>query len=192
VGGYEGYMTVGLYPDTKKPGELFLVAAKEGSTVSGLLDTIATLVSVSLQAGVPLKTLVRKFKDLSFAPAGFTNNSDIPTAKSIVDYVFRYLGIRFLDPEDREELFGPVYGERVEPPVTVELASLHPSRAEVVAESPQTELPITTDNRHSSLDIRHSVGDAHAPVCSNCGTLMFKAGSCYSCPNCFFTTGVCN
>jgi ribonucleoside-diphosphate reductase alpha chain len=198
VGGYEGYMTVGLYPDTRKPGELFLVAAKEGSTVSGLLDTIATLVSVSLQAGVPLKTLVRKFKDLSFAPAGFTNNSDIPTAKSIVDYIFRYLGIRFLDPADREELFGPAHAD-FSPPVTVELASLYPSRAEVVAESPQTELPIVTESRNSKFEIRNSDGlvaptvtNADAPVCSNCGTLMFKAGSCYSCPNCFFTTGVCN
>lgn len=196
VGGYEGYMTVGLYPDTRKPGELFLVAAKEGSTVSGLLDTIATLVSVSLQAGVPLKTLVRKFKDTSFAPAGFTNNPDIPVAKSIVDYVFRYLGIRFLDPEDREELFGPGHAD-VSAPVIVELASFAPSRAEQVAQEPQRELPMmgktrnsNSESRNSSLGFRDSP-DAHAPVCQ-CGTLMFKAGSCYTCPNCFFTTGVCN
>jgi ribonucleoside-diphosphate reductase alpha chain len=107
VGGHEAYMTIGLYPDTKQPGELFLVAAKEGSTISGLLDTIATLVSMCLQSGMPLKTLVRKFKDTSFAPAGFTNTADIPVAKSIPDYIFRYLGTRFLNNEDREELFGP-------------------------------------------------------------------------------------
>lgn len=164
VGGYEGYMTIGLYPETKKPGEVFLVAAKEGSTVSGLLDTIATLVSMCLQSGVPLKTLVRKFKDMSFAPSGFTNTADIPTAKSIMDYVFRYLGVRFLDEHDREELFGPLN--------------------EPVHESSEPHVPASTRGESRMTN-------ASAPVCQ-CGTLMFKAGSCYSCPNCFATTGVCN
>ncbi|HUO75495.1 MAG TPA: vitamin B12-dependent ribonucleotide reductase [Candidatus Paceibacterota bacterium] len=184
VGGYEGYMTVGLYPDTNKPGELFLVAAKEGSTVSGLLDTIATLVSVSLQAGVPLKTLVRKFKDMSFAPAGFTNTADIPTAKSIMDYIFRYLGLRFLNVEDREELFGPLHGEPVLPPT---LAARPESHAEEVASESQPELPMVPNLATAAA----SGVDAHAPVCQ-CGTLMFRAGSCWTCPNCFATTGVCN
>jgi ribonucleoside-diphosphate reductase alpha chain len=190
VGGYEGYMTVGLYPDTRKPGELFLVAAKEGSTVSGLLDTIATLVSVSLQAGVPLKTLVRKFKDMSFAPAGFTNTADIPMAKSIMDYVFRYLGTRFLDDADREELFGPDSGPEMGP--QIELVTR--SRAEQVA-NPEVAAAVKP---HSHAPVGAAVAphmltatNADAPVCQ-CGTLMFKAGSCYSCPNCFATTGVCN
>jgi ribonucleoside-diphosphate reductase alpha chain len=165
VGGYEGYMTVGLYPDTRKPGEVFLVAAKEGSTVSGLLDTIATLTSMCLQSGMPLKTLVRKFKDMSFAPSGFTNTADIPIAKSIMDYVFRYLGMRFLDAEDREELFGQV--------------PRHDDVSVAASEQPVAQAaPSVATN-------------ASAPVCQ-CGTLMFKAGSCYSCPNCFATTGVCN
>ncbi|HTP56728.1 MAG TPA: vitamin B12-dependent ribonucleotide reductase [Candidatus Paceibacterota bacterium] len=186
VGGYEGYMTVGLYPDTQKPGELFLVAAKEGSTVSGLLDTIATLVSVSLQAGVPLKTLVRKFKDMSFAPAGFTNTADIPTAKSIMDYIFRYLGLRFLNAEDRDELFGPLHGEFVEPPT---LSARPGSHAEEVASAPQPELPMIPNLATAAASTPGA--DAHAPVCQ-CGTLMFRAGSCWTCPNCFATTGVCN
>lgn len=181
VGGYEAYMTVGLYPHTKQPGELFLVAAKEGSTVSGLMDTIATLVSMCLQSGMPLKTLVRKFKDMSFAPAGFTNNADIPVAKSITDYVFRYLGTRFLSKEDREELFGPAHGDSVE--AQVELVSFAP-RAQEVAENPQPELPVPPAARTVATN-------SDAPVCQ-CGSLMVRAGVCYSCPNCFATTGVCN
>ena len=108
VGGFESYLTVGFYPDTMQPGETFITTAKEGSTISGLFDTIATLISMCLQSGIPLKTLVRKFKDMRFEPAGFTNNPNIPTAKSIMDYVFRYIGMKYLSPNDREELFGPV------------------------------------------------------------------------------------
>lgn len=188
VGGYEAYMTVGLYPHTKQPGELFLVAAKEGSTVSGLMDTIATLVSMCLQSGMPLKTLVRKFKDMSFAPAGFTNNADIPMAKSITDYVFRYLGMRFLQKEDREELFGPTHGDMPEP--QVELVSFTP-RAEQIADAPQVQLPIEPIAAAVPKTHVAAQGQADAPVCQ-CGTLMFRAGACFSCPNCFATTGVCN
>ncbi|MEK7638309.1 MAG: vitamin B12-dependent ribonucleotide reductase [Patescibacteria group bacterium] len=184
VGGYEGYMTVGLYPDTKKPGEVFLVAAKEGSTVSGLLDTIATLVSMCLQSGIPLKTLVRKFKDMSFAPAGFTNTADIPVAKSIIDYIFRYLGTRFLKDSEREELFGPGSGPHGDS--QVELVSVSQPRAQQVADD-AVVAPHTMPTGRQAL----TATNADAPVCQ-CGTLMFKAGSCYSCPNCFFTTGVCN
>jgi ribonucleoside-diphosphate reductase alpha chain len=184
VGGYEGYLTVGLYPETQKPGETFLVAAKEGSTVSGLLDTIATLISMCLQSGIPLKTLVRKFKDVSFSPAGFTSNPEIPTAKSIIDYMFRYIGIKFLDPDEREELFGPSH------------AIIEKSESEISSEDGDAvlaslaSLPISNHNNHAH-PIPARASNADAPVCQ-CGTLMFKAGSCYSCPNCFATTGVCN
>ncbi len=103
VAGHEGYITVGLYEDGT-PGELFLKMAKEGSTISGLMDTIATMTSVSLQYGVPLRDLVNKFAHVRFEPAGFTGNSEIPIAKSIVDYVFRWMGSRFLPAEEREAL----------------------------------------------------------------------------------------
>ncbi len=103
VAGHEGYITVGLYEDGQ-PGELFLKMAKEGSTISGLMDTIATMTSVSLQYGVPLRDLVNKFAHVRFEPAGFTGNGEIPIAKSIVDYVFRWIGSRFLPSEDREAL----------------------------------------------------------------------------------------
>ena len=103
VAGHEGYITVGLYEDGQ-PGELFLKMAKEGSTISGLMDTIATMTSVSLQYGVPLRDLVNKFAHVRFEPAGFTGNNEIPIAKSIVDYVFRWMGSRFLPSDEREAL----------------------------------------------------------------------------------------
>ncbi|HAU08097.1 MAG: Ribonucleoside-diphosphate reductase, adenosylcobalamin-dependent [Candidatus Yanofskybacteria bacterium GW2011_GWF1_44_227] len=191
VGGYEGYLTVGLYPDTKKPGETFLVAAKEGSTISGLLNTIATLISMCLQSGMPLKTLVKKFKDMRFDPSGFTNNQDVPMAKSITDYVFRYLGMKFLTPEEKMEIFGPEHavingsgvGAKSEADsLLVELISSAAAKA-------INQETATTANPGIAGPIVHN---ADAPPCGGCGTLMVKAGSCYSCPNCFATTGVCN
>jgi ribonucleoside-diphosphate reductase alpha chain len=103
IAGHEGYITVGLYPDGQ-PGEIFLKMAKEGSTISGLMDTFATTVSVALQYGVPLHDLVHKFAHVRFEPSGFTSNPEIPIAKSIVDYIFRWMGSRFLPPEDRATL----------------------------------------------------------------------------------------
>jgi ribonucleoside-diphosphate reductase alpha chain len=100
IAGHEGYITVGLYPDGQ-PGEIFLKMAKEGSTVSGLMDTFATAISLSLQYGVPLRDLVNKFAHVRFEPSGFTGNQEIPIAKSIVDYIFRWLGSRFLDDDDK-------------------------------------------------------------------------------------------
>ena len=184
VGGYEGYLTVGLYPDTKKPGETFLVAAKEGSTVSGLLDTIATLISMCLQSGMPLKTLVRKFKDTSFAPYGFTNNPEIPMAKSITDYIFRYLGKKFLSEDEKMEIFGPAdsFASTV----------VEPNKAEEVSAS-LVSAKVPESKASQTVDTASFTGatNADAPVCQ-CGALMVRAGSCYSCPNCFATTGVCN
>ncbi|HEX8938772.1 MAG TPA: vitamin B12-dependent ribonucleotide reductase [Candidatus Limnocylindrales bacterium] len=100
IAGHEGYITVGLYPDGQ-PGEIFLKMAKEGSTVSGLMDTFATAISLALQYGVPLRDLVNKFAHVRFEPSGFTANQEIPIAKSIVDYIFRWLGSRFLSGEDK-------------------------------------------------------------------------------------------
>jgi len=103
IAGHEGYITVGLYPDGQ-PGEIFLKMAKEGSTVSGLMDSFATTVSVALQYGVPLRDLVNKFAHVRFEPSGFTGNGEIPIAKSIIDYIFRWLGSRFLSPDDKANL----------------------------------------------------------------------------------------
>jgi len=103
VAGHEGYITVGLYPDGQ-PGEIFLKMAKEGSTVSGLMDSLATSVSLALQYGVPLRDLVNKFAHVRFEPSGFTGNQEIPIAKSIVDYVFRWMGSRFLPADERAQI----------------------------------------------------------------------------------------
>ena len=103
IAGHEGYITVGLYPDGQ-PGEIFLKMAKEGSTVSGLMDSFATTVSVALQYGVPLRDLVNKFAHVRFEPSGFTGNQEIPIAKSIVDYIFRWLGSRFLSTDEKASL----------------------------------------------------------------------------------------
>ncbi len=111
VAGHEGYITVGLYPDGQ-PGEIFLRMAKEGSTVSGLMDTLATMTSIALQYGVPLRDLVNKFTHVRFEPSGFTGNPEVPIAKSIVDYIFRWMGSRFLDKDDRNAL-GILGGEVV-------------------------------------------------------------------------------
>jgi ribonucleoside-diphosphate reductase alpha chain len=102
VGGHEGYITVGLFEEDGAPGELFITMAKEGSTIGGLMDTIGTLTSLSLQYGVPLDALVNKFTHMRFEPSGWTGNPDIPNAKSVVDYIFRWLGIQFI-PGYREE-----------------------------------------------------------------------------------------
>ncbi len=194
INGHKGYLNVGFYPDTMKPGETFITVAKEGSTVSGLLDTIATLISVSLQSGVPLKLLVKRFKDMRFEPSGFTGNPNIPTAKSIVDYIFRYLGMKYLSREDREEIFGP---EAAEAPDFAERVLIRAERnktdnllANLVADSSEKNAEAQAEETHH-LPGAVNRTTVDAPVCQ-CGTLMVKAGACYSCPNCFATTGVCN
>ena len=186
IGGYESYLTVGLYPDTGKPGETFITTAKEGSIISGLFDTIATLISMCLQSGVPLKTLVKKFKDMRFDPSGFTNNPQVPTAKSVIDYIFRYLGMKYLNPKDREEIFGSAqaYGD----------SEMVIGESKINSSS-ETEAEATLAAAETQSQNDYSVGAFHestAPPCVSCGTMMIKAGSCYSCPNCFATTGVCN
>ncbi len=103
VGGHEGYLTIGLYEDGT-PGEIFLRMAKEGSTISGLMDAFATAVSLALQYGVPLKDLVNKFSHLRFEPAGFTTNRDIPMAKSLVDYIFRYMATKFMSQDEKDQI----------------------------------------------------------------------------------------
>ena len=101
VGGHEGYLTIGMYEDGT-PGEIFLRMAKEGSTISGLMDSFATAISLALQYGVPLKDLVNKFSHLRFEPAGFTGNRDIPMAKSLVDYIFRYMATKFMSQDEKD------------------------------------------------------------------------------------------
>ncbi len=102
IEGHEGYITAGLYEDGK-PGEIWLTMAKEGSTLSGMMDAFATSISLSLQYGVPLRDLVNKFSHMRFEPSGRTENSEIPVAKSIVDYIFRWMASQFLSEDEKEE-----------------------------------------------------------------------------------------
>jgi ribonucleoside-diphosphate reductase alpha chain len=157
IGGHEGYITVGLYEDGT-PGEVFISMAKEGSTISGLMDTLATSISYGLQYGVPLKFLVEKFSHVRFEPSGWTGNPQVPYAKSIIDYIFRWLGARFLGITEASE--------------AVVTPKLRPTE-----EDPQQAL-----NFESNI-----VSDA--PMCSECGSMMTRNGSCYKCENCGGTSG---
>jgi ribonucleoside-diphosphate reductase alpha chain len=171
ISGHEGYLTIGLYEDGQ-PGEIFLRMAKEGSTVSGLMDTIATMTSIALQYGVPLKALVDKFSHTRFEPAGFTNNRSIPIAKSVMDYVFRYLGNRFLrgEPEvaDEQEAVGAGGGAT-------------PSGLRAVVAGGSGGAPLA-----AAYGI---VNQADAPSCPDCGAIMIRNGACYKCANCGGTSG---
>ena len=177
IAGHEGYLTVGSYEDGA-PGEIFLRMAKEGSTVSGLMDTIATMTSLALQYGVPLKTLVDKFSHTRFEPAGFTNNQEIPIAKSVTDYVFRYLGNRFIASEaavpDEQETDAVDAGLAAEPAPVVELPKV------AVAGGSGMEPEAAAQS---------FVNQADAPSCMDCGSIMLRNGACYKCPNCGSTSG---
>ena len=167
VGGHEGYLTVGMYDDGA-PGEIFVKMAKEGSTLSGFMDGLALSISIGLQYGVPLKAIVDKLTNTRFEPSGFTENSDIRYASSVLDYIGRWLGGKFLS------------SEYLKPRVVSndETVATHLTNASpiVSVESPSVQ------ERASSL-----VGDA--PSCSTCGMLMVPNGSCYKCVNCGSTSG---
>jgi len=177
IAGHEGYLTIGLYEDGQ-PGEIFLKMAKEGSTISGLMDTIATMTSMSLQYGVPLKALVDKFSHTRFEPSGFTNNREIPIAKSITDYVFRYLGGRYIEAEvplDEQE-GETATGDATPAPVPVTTA--------------QTQLRVAGGAaREEGAPTSSFVNQADAPSCMDCGSIMIRNGACYKCPNCGSTSG---
>jgi ribonucleoside-diphosphate reductase alpha chain len=175
IAGHEGYLTIGKYDDGQ-PGEIFLRMAKEGSTVSGLMDTIATMTSIALQYGVPLKTLVDKFSHTRFEPSGFTNNREIPIAKSVMDYVFRFLGNRFV--ENEEAIGDPQEAVSDDPEIDTGEAPLEP-RAAVAGGS----------ERRSQRVPSVIVNQADAPSCSDCGSIMIRNGACYKCPNCGGTSG---
>ena len=169
IAGHEGYLTVGLY-DEGQPGEIFLRMAKEGSTVSGLMDTIATMTSIALQYGVPLKTLVDKFSHTRFEPAGFTNNREIPIAKSVMDYVFRFLGNRFLQGE-------PVVADEQE------------TQTEAAGLDGGLQLAAVAGGAGVPVGAYAMINQADAPSCSDCGSIMIRNGACYKCPNCGSTSG---
>ena len=177
ISGHEGYITIGLFEDGS-PGEIFLVMAKEGSTISGFADAFAQAVSYALQYGVPLQVLVDKFTHVRFEPSGMTKNAEVRFAKSIVDYIFRWMATKFLSSEAQFEagVNQPIAPEG--PPV----------------EEPKLPLDQTAGNGNGSVE-RVTASFAaiqnheDAPPCSTCGEIMMRSGSCYKCNNCGTTSG---
>ncbi|MCX6142974.1 MAG: vitamin B12-dependent ribonucleotide reductase [Ignavibacteriales bacterium] len=170
IAGHEGYVTVGMFEDGM-PGELFVTMSKEGSTISGLMDSFATSISIALQYGVPLKVLVDKFSHARYEPSGFTNNPEIPIAKSISDYISRWLGLKFLPKEDA--------------PSTT---STTPTMASVV----QPKLRMQESRTSASVERNEKVvfqTQSDAPPCHECGSIMIRSGSCYKCLQCGSTSG---
>ena len=170
IAGHEGYITVGLFEDGT-PGELFLVMAKEGSTISGFADAFAQAISYALQYGVPLQDLVDKFSHVRFEPSGMTKNPDVRFAKSIVDYIFRWMAAKFLSPEAQ---FRAGVNNREETSTTPEQLPLDVAAAAGAA-------PITPFSTIQNQE--------DAPPCSTCGSIMIRSGACYKCVNCGNTSG---
>jgi ribonucleoside-diphosphate reductase alpha chain len=183
VGGHEGYITVGLYPDGE-PGELFITMAKEGSTVSGLMDSFALAISIALQHGVPLKLYCEKFAHTRFEPSGWTNNPEIGFAKSIMDYIFRWLQVRFLTGQ-QQMLFENLRlkaGGAPRAPETEGVGDLHAST--------ETRTPESRAGSVHASDALSSIVDlGDAPSCHYCGAIMTRNGSCYRCMSCGSTSG---
>ncbi len=193
IAGHEGYITVGMYEDGT-PGEMFIRMAKEGSTLSGLLDAFATSISMALQYGVPLQVLCDKFTATRFEPSGFTGNRDIPIAKSITDYIFRWMALKFLDAGEQDIVELPP----VEAPVAPTVSSSAPSAAprikasktvgfavDSVAAVKADVVPTKADNSKLFKAYMDS------PLCSSCGRMMVPAGKCYRC-DCGATSGGCS
>ena len=181
IQGHKGYVTVGLYDDGT-PGEIFLRMAKEGSTISGMMDAFATQTSMALQYGVPLRVMVNKFSHMRFEPSGFTKNPEIPIAKSVIDYIFRWLASRFLDPEDQEAVGilrrEPAHAESPEPAPAAPAAPPNPAASKAAR-----------NGQRSVTQKLTFVVNADSPACPECGAITVRNGTCYKCMNCGATTG---
>ncbi len=195
IAGHEGYIHVGLY-ETGEPGEIFVRMAKEGSTISGLMDSFATAISLALQHGVPLRLLCDKFSRTRFEPSGFTGNPEIPRASSIMDYLFRYLASKFVKQE----------APQVEAPVTAAATEEIKRVGEVVAAAQKVEVVDVSaqvngkngKNGHTNGNGKTThtgngnysfIARTDAPTCPECGSIMIPNGSCHKCVNCGTTSG---
>ena len=175
IAGHEGYITVGLFDDGQ-PGEIFLVMAKEGSTISGFADAFAQAISYALQYGVPLQVLVDKFSHARFEPSGMTRNPEVRFAKSIVDYVFRWMATKFMSPEARYRA-----GVNMADPSLAAVEA--PANTAVAA----TVAAATAGKGHAEFASMQNQEDA--PPCTTCGSIMVRSGACYKCANCGTTSG---
>jgi ribonucleoside-diphosphate reductase alpha chain len=187
IGGHEGYITVGKYEDGS-PGEIFITMAKEGSTISGLMDSFATMTSLALQHGVPLQLLVDKFTHTRFEPSGFTKNPEIPMAKSIMDYIFKWLAIKFLPRENQQDA-GVIVREQSAAPET-NVAPISKSDATFLKSIETTiVLPPKEADAPNPKPNAAFLYQQDAPSCSDCGSIMVRNGACYKCLNCGSTSG---
>jgi ribonucleoside-diphosphate reductase alpha chain len=174
VGEYEGYIHVGLFEDGT-PGDIFVDIAKEGTTLAGLMNSFMISVSLGLQYGVPLEVYVSKFAHMRFEPSGMTNDPDIRTAKSIVDYVFRWMGKKFLSVDHQEEI------GILSPEVRARLSAAYAAGA---PEVPEFDAPVPTPGQTALFNAHED-----AIECSRCGGRMVRAGTCYTCRDCGTSTG---
>jgi ribonucleoside-diphosphate reductase alpha chain len=177
IAGHEGYITVGMFEDGT-PGELFITMSKEGSTISGLMDSLATSISIALQYGVPLKVMVDKFSHARYEPSGFTNNPDIPIAKSVSDYIFRWLGKKFIKEEN-----GTTNTNNAVSDVKI---------SEETAKKPVGILTAAATKAASVWEKNEKLifeTQSDAPPCHECGSIMIRSGSCYKCLECGSTSG---
>jgi ribonucleoside-diphosphate reductase alpha chain len=185
IAGHEGYITVGLFEDGS-PGEIFLVMAKEGSTISGFADAFAQAISYAFQYGVPLQDLVDKFSHVRFEPSGMTKNPEVRFAKSIVDYIFRWMASKFLTPEAQYRA-----GLNIDEPVPPQQLSLDETVAKVrdalSASAPSASSASPQAKPVSSFAAIQNQEDA--PPCTTCGSIMVRSGACYKCVNCGTTSG---
>jgi len=198
IAGHEGYLHVGLYPDNHMPGEIFITMAKEGSTISGLMDAFATAISIALQYGVPLEDVCAKFSHMRFEPSGFTNNRQIPIAKSILDYIFRYLSLKFLGPVSDDT--PPMPGESVAKIVNKNGPALDEQQSDLFAGKKMDPLIGSTveafletaahaDKAARAKPTASFKNQEDAPPCSNCGSITVRSGACYVCVNCGSSSG---
>ena len=181
VGGHEGYIIVGLYPNGE-PGEIFIKMAKEGSTVSGLMDSFALAVSISLQHGVPLKLFCEKFAHTRFEPSGWSSNPDIGFAKSIMDYIFRWLQMRFLSGQ-QQFLF-----ENLRPKPQAEVGGASSPAGDAISDLNASAGP-RAGSVHAADALANMIDMGDAPSCHVCGSIMVRNGSCYKCMSCGSTSG---
>ena len=190
LGGHEGYITAGMYDDGTV-GEIFLTdIGKEGSTLRGMMNSFATAISISLQYGVPLETLVRKFAYMRFEPEGITTNPEIPFAKSMPDYIMRWLASRFLDADTQEELgilTQEVRAKAIAANAAPSSDTAGPANGNGGATTPQPAAAALTDT--PPVIPARMVGLDLGPACDQCGGMMQRTGSCYTCSSCGNNTG---
>ena len=182
IAGHEGYITVGLFDDGT-PGEIFLMMAKEGSTISGFADAFAQAISYALQYGVPLQMLVDKFSHARFEPSGMTKNPEVRFAKSIVDYIFRWMATKFLSP-DAQFRAGVNLREQGEAAEAGESGETSAGSAPAVTPRVSVAAPPPKVSEFAAIQNQED-----APPCTTCGSLMIRSGSCYKCTNCGTTSG---